>query len=65
MGSNNSTSEKAQQGKKEKSACVLVMGDIGHSPRMQNHAYTLATQCKYHVDFVGFAGINIYIYIYI
>ena len=29
---------------------------LGHSPRMQNQAYSLATQGKKHVDFVGFPG---------
>lgn len=35
--------------------CVLVLGDIGRSPRMQNHALSLA-EAGYLVDLVGLAG---------
>eukprot|EP00842_Homolaphlyctis_polyrhiza_P005875 jgi/Hompol1/6289/HPOL_002238-RA len=34
-------------------ACVLVLGDIGHSPRMQNHALALAA-AGFAVELVGF-----------
>ncbi|KAJ6233465.1 chitobiosyldiphosphodolichol beta-mannosyltransferase [Anaeramoeba flamelloides] len=37
-----------------KNCCLLVLGDIGLSPRMQYHAHSLATSEKYHVDFVGY-----------
>ncbi|KAH6571147.1 hypothetical protein BASA60_003528 [Batrachochytrium salamandrivorans] len=32
---------------------VLVLGDLGHSPRMQNHALSLA-QSGFTVDFIGY-----------
>lgn len=36
--------------------CILVLGDIGRSPRMQYHALSCA-KAGYHVDLVGFGGI--------
>ena len=36
--------------------CILVVGDIGRSPRMQYHALSCA-KAGYHVDLVGFGGI--------
>ncbi len=41
--------------KKSKRICVLVIGDVGRSPRMQNHAISLAEN-GYIVDFVGQKG---------
>ena len=41
--------------KKSNRVCVLVIGDIGRSPRMQNHALSLA-EAGYSVDFVGLPG---------
>eukprot|EP01083_Nonionella_stella_P126573 383183_1 len=38
----------------DQSVVVLVLGDIGRSPRMQYHALSLADQAKYHVDFIGY-----------
>jgi len=38
-----------------KSVQVVVLGDIGRSPRMQYHAISLA-KCGFRVDLVGFAG---------
>lgn len=35
--------------------CVLVLGDIGRSPRMQYHALSLSKH-GYNVTFVGFLG---------
>lgn len=35
--------------------CVVVLGDIGRSPRMQYHAYSLARE-GYNVNIVGYAG---------
>ena len=35
--------------------CILVLGDIGRSPRMQYHALSCA-KAGYHVDLVGFGG---------
>lgn len=35
--------------------CVLVLGDIGRSPRMRYHALSLSKH-GYHVTFVGFLG---------
>ena len=40
----------------KKYAAVLVFGDIGRSPRMQNHAVQLATQTDYYVYIIGFKG---------
>lgn len=40
-----------------KSLCVLVLGDVGRSPRMQYHAYSLAEQFpQYRVQLVGHGG---------
>lgn len=36
--------------------CILVLGDIGRSPRMQYHALSCA-KAGFHVDLVGFGGI--------
>ncbi len=36
--------------------CVVVLGDVGHSPRMQYHSLSLASH-HFDVDFVGFKGI--------
>lgn len=36
-----------------KRVCVVVIGDIGHSPRMQMHSLSLA-QCGFDVDVVGY-----------
>uniref|UniRef100_A0A8C9TWM1 Chitobiosyldiphosphodolichol beta-mannosyltransferase n=1 Tax=Scleropages formosus TaxID=113540 RepID=A0A8C9TWM1_SCLFO len=38
-----------------KRACVLVLGDVGRSPRMQYHAASLARH-GYSVSFVGYLG---------
>lgn len=35
---------------------VLVLGDIGRSPRMQYHAMSLARQAGLNVALVGYAG---------
>jgi beta-1,4-mannosyltransferase len=35
--------------------CILVLGDIGHSPRMQYHALSCAAH-NYDVDLVGYGG---------
>ena len=35
--------------------CILVLGDIGRSPRMQYHALSCA-KAGYYVDLVGFGG---------
>ena len=45
----------------KKYAAVLVFGDIGRSPRMQNHAYEIATMTNYHVYLLGFEGTYRYI----
>eukprot|EP00063_Salmo_salar_P013691 XP_013988526.1 PREDICTED: chitobiosyldiphosphodolichol beta-mannosyltransferase isoform X3 [Salmo salar] len=39
----------------ERRVCVLVLGDIGRSPRMQYHALSLSKH-GYSVTFVGFSG---------
>jgi len=38
----------------DRSVSVVVLGDIGHSPRMQYHALSLSQY--FHVNFVGNAG---------
>jgi beta-1,4-mannosyltransferase len=35
---------------------VLVLGDVGRSPRMQYHALSLASTAGMHVDLIGYAG---------
>ncbi|KAF4363731.1 hypothetical protein G4B88_000960 [Cannabis sativa] len=37
-------------------ACVVVLGDIGRSPRMQYHALSLARQASFEVDIVAYGG---------
>lgn len=37
--------------------CVLVLGDIGRSPRMQYHALS-CTKAGFRVDMVGFGGMK-------
>ncbi|KAJ6752020.1 hypothetical protein OIU85_002441 [Salix viminalis] len=37
-------------------ACVVVLGDIGRSPRMQYHALSLALQASLQVDIVAYGG---------
>ncbi|KAJ8373326.1 hypothetical protein AAFF_G00266290 [Aldrovandia affinis] len=46
---------RAHGGATNRSACVLVLGDIGRSPRMQYHAVSLSKH-GYAVSFVGFLG---------
>ncbi|KAJ2385446.1 mannosyltransferase, partial [Coemansia sp. RSA 2559] len=45
----------AQNGRRAKAIAVLVLGDIGHSPRMQYHALSLA-RAGHSVELVGYAG---------
>ncbi|XP_062169900.1 UDP-glycosyltransferase TURAN isoform X1 [Alnus glutinosa] len=37
-------------------ACVVVLGDLGRSPRMQYHALSLARQVSLEVDIVAYGG---------
>ncbi|KAK4378088.1 hypothetical protein RND71_004384 [Anisodus tanguticus] len=39
-------------------AAVVVLGDIGRSPRMQYHALSLATQAHLEVDIVAYGGLD-------
>ena len=41
--------------KTKKHVCVVVLGDIGRSPRMQYHSLSLAKQ-GWRVDIVGYGG---------
>ncbi|XP_048514999.1 uncharacterized protein LOC105689661 [Athalia rosae] len=41
--------------RKAKNVCVVVLGDVGRSPRMQNHALSFAKE-GYQVDVVGYTG---------
>lgn len=38
---------------KRKNVCICVLGDIGHSPRMQYHALSLA-EANFDVSIVGY-----------
>lgn len=40
----------------KKPAAVLVFGDIGRSPRMQNHALQITKNTDYSVYLIGFLG---------
>ena len=40
---------------KDNRVCILVLGDVGHSPRMQYHALSLAAN-NFNVDIVGYKG---------
>lgn len=44
-----------RDGDTERRVCVLVLGDIGRSPRMQYHALSLSKH-GFNVTFVGFLG---------
>eukprot|EP00271_Cylindrocystis_brebissonii_P004875 TRINITY_DN16799_c0_g1_i1.p1 TRINITY_DN16799_c0_g1~~TRINITY_DN16799_c0_g1_i1.p1 ORF type:complete len:683 (-),score=141.96 TRINITY_DN16799_c0_g1_i1:1053-3101(-) len=37
-------------------AAVVVLGDVGRSPRMQYHALSLADEAELEVDVIGYAG---------
>lgn len=43
----------------KKSVCVVVVGDVGRSPRMQYHALSLAKE-GFDVDVVGYSGFRAY-----
>ncbi|XP_014671372.1 PREDICTED: chitobiosyldiphosphodolichol beta-mannosyltransferase-like [Priapulus caudatus] len=45
----------ASEGRKVGRVCVVVLGDVGHSPRMQYHALSLARE-GFQVDLVGYGG---------
>jgi len=47
----------AVQTPKSRRVAVLVLGDVGRSPRMQNHAVSLAT-AGWDVDLIGFKGMD-------
>ena len=38
---------------KKRRACVLVLGDIGRSPRMQYHAMSFSNTLEMEVDLLG------------
>lgn len=42
----------------KRSVCVVVLGDVGRSPRMQYHAMSFL-QCGFNVDIVGYGGSEI------
>jgi beta-1,4-mannosyltransferase len=37
---------------------VVVIGDIGRSPRMQYHSLSLANDAKFEVDLIGLEGVH-------
>jgi len=37
------------------SVCIIVLGDIGRSPRMQYHALSFL-KCGFDVDIIGYSG---------
>ena len=41
--------------KPDKRACIVVLGDIGRSPRMQYHCLSMANH-GFTVDFIGYKG---------
>lgn len=41
--------------KKSKNVCIIVLGDLGRSPRMQYHALSFAKE-GFNVDFIGYPG---------
>ena len=41
---------------RKKYGVVMVLGDLGHSPRMQNHALAITTHTEYDAYFVGYQG---------
>ncbi|XP_019433857.1 PREDICTED: UDP-glycosyltransferase TURAN isoform X1 [Lupinus angustifolius] len=45
-----------KKGGRKGRACVVVLGDIGRSPRMQYHALSLANQASLEVDIVAYGG---------
>ncbi|XP_020974009.1 UDP-glycosyltransferase TURAN isoform X2 [Arachis ipaensis] len=47
---------KEKEGGRRGRACVVVLGDIGRSPRMQYHALSLANQASLEVDIVAYGG---------
>ncbi|KAL6867730.1 hypothetical protein ACP4OV_015754 [Aristida adscensionis] len=46
----------AEEGRRRKRAAVVVLGDIGRSPRMQYHSLSLANQAGMEVDIVANGG---------
>ncbi len=50
------TYKRLNSGKKK--VTILVLGDIGRSPRMQYHALSLARH-GFNVDFVGYGGMSL------
>lgn len=38
-----------------KRVCIIVLGDVGRSPRMQYHSLSLASH-QFKVDLVGYGG---------
>ena len=40
----------------KKYGAVLVFGDIGRSPRMNNHAFEIVSNTDYDVYFIGYKG---------
>ncbi len=40
----------------KKTAAIIVFGDIGRSPRMQNHALEFSKNTDYHVYLIGYLG---------
>ncbi|XP_045802156.1 UDP-glycosyltransferase TURAN isoform X1 [Trifolium pratense] len=49
-------SKEKMEGGRRGRACVVVLGDIGRSPRMQYHALSLANQASLEVDIVAYGG---------
>lgn len=47
----------------DRRVCVLVLGDIGRSPRMQYHALSLSKH-GYNVTFVGFLGTTVFFFFF-
>jgi beta-1,4-mannosyltransferase len=42
-----------------KHVCVIVLGDLGRSPRMNYHCLSFAN-AGYNVSFIGYKGLNLF-----
>ena len=49
--------ELLRRGSGKRRVCIVVLGDIGRSPRMQYHALSLAKE-GWQVDLVGYGGMT-------
>jgi hypothetical protein len=44
----------------KRTICIIALGDIGHCPRMQNHATMFAeTMPNYNIKLIGYGGSDV------